>query len=257
MIVVVVVLVMVLMTIQPSYQLNVNAVPTNAISHKSRLRKGKFNLVNIVNNLNNLVNAVNTVNPINFVNFANLDKPYQLYQGDCLSILLQLPSNSVDAVITDPPYSSGGQSSAARALPPSKKYVQGGVKIIRPDFYGDNKDQRSYLYWCALWLSECFRIAKPGSPIAAFSDWRQLPITTDAIQAGGWVYRGVAVWDKTEGTRPQPGRFGNQCEYLCWGSKGEFPLRRHVPVVSGFHLQLVKPQDNLHMTGKPLELLEY
>src|SRR5438067_467561 len=110
---------------------------------------------------------------------------YHLYYGDCMRMLSTLPDDSVDAVITDPPYSSGGIHSSSRALMPSQKYVHSRTQRHYPDFYGDSKDQRAYLHWAALWLAECFRIAKPGSPICVFTDWRQLPITTDAVQAGG------------------------------------------------------------------------
>lgn len=37
---------------------------------------------------------------------------YTLYHGDCLEVLRTLPAESVDAVITDPPYSSGGRQQA-------------------------------------------------------------------------------------------------------------------------------------------------
>ncbi len=186
-----------------------------------------------------------------------MTKPtYKLYQGDCLKLLPNLPDDHVDAVITDPPYSSGGLSSGARSAMPSKKYVQDNSRLQYPDFFGDNKDQRSYLYWCALWLGECFRIAKPGSPICVFTDWRQLPVTTDALQAGGWTWRGTAIWDKTEAVRPQPGRFRNQCEYIVWGSKGDMPIDRKVKVLPGVFRVIVKPKEKYHMTGKPVELME-
>lgn len=185
-----------------------------------------------------------------------MTKPtYQLYQGDCLKILPTLVDESVDAIITDPPYSSGGLSSSARAAMPSKKYLQDNSKLNYPDFYGDNKDQRAYLHWSALWLGECFRIAKPGSPILVFTDWRQLPVTSDALQAAGWVWRGNLVWDKLN-ARPQPGRFRNQCEYLVWGSKGDMPMNRKVKVLPGVFRVIVKPKEKYHMTGKPLELME-
>lgn len=186
-----------------------------------------------------------------------MTKPtYQLYQGDCLKLLPTLPDESVDAVITDPPYSSGGLSSSARAAMPSKKYIQDNSRLQYPDFYGDNKDQRAYLHWCALWLGECFRVAKPGSPIVVFTDWRQWPVTTDAIQAGGWTLRGNVVWDKTEAVRPQLGRFRNQCEYALWGSKGDMPIDRKVKVLPGVFRVIVKPKEKYHMTGKPLDLME-
>lgn len=38
--------------------------------------------------------------------------------GDSLEYLRQLPSNSIDAVITDPPYCSGGRTASEKALPP-------------------------------------------------------------------------------------------------------------------------------------------
>lgn len=186
-----------------------------------------------------------------------MTKPnYKFYQGDCLKLLPKLPDESVDAVITDPPYSSGGLSSSARAAMPSKKYIQDNSKLQYPDFYGDNKDQRAYLHWCAMWLGECFRIAKPGSPIVVFTDWRQWPVTTDAIQAGGWTLRGNVVWDKTEAVRPQLGRFRNQCEYALWGSKGDMPTDRKVKVLPGVFRVIVKPKEKYHMTGKPLDLME-
>lgn len=184
-----------------------------------------------------------------------MTKPtYQLYQGDCLKLLPTLPDESIDAVITDPPYSSGGLSSGARAAMPSKKYTNN--RFLYPDFYGDNKDMRAFLHWCALWLGECFRIAKPGSPICVFTDWRQLPVTTDALQAGGWTWRGTAVWDKTEAVRPQPGRFRSQCEYIVWGSKGDMPINRKVKVLPGVFRVIVKAKEKYHMTGKPLQLME-
>jgi site-specific DNA-methyltransferase (adenine-specific) len=53
-----------------------------------------------------------------------------------------------------------------------------------------------------------------------FTDWRQLPTTTDALQCGGWVWRGLGVWDKTESARPNMGGLANQCEYIAWGTAG-------------------------------------
>lgn len=40
--------------------------------------------------------------------------PYELHQGDALTRLAAIPSNSIDAVITDPPYNSGGRTAQAR-----------------------------------------------------------------------------------------------------------------------------------------------
>ncbi|MCF5954059.1 site-specific DNA-methyltransferase [Xanthomonas perforans] len=176
----------------------------------------------------------------------------QLLQGDALNILPTLEANSFDALITDPPYASGGLTAAARARPPSTKYCRDGGHA---DFVGDERDQRSHLKWMHLWLSECARVLKDGAPVLLFTDWRQLPLTTDALQIAGFTWRGITVWDKTEGVRPQLGRFRNQAEYIVWGSKGNMPLDRRAPVLPGVVRTPVLKADKHHLTGKPTELM--
>jgi site-specific DNA-methyltransferase (adenine-specific) len=113
------------------------------------------------------------------------DSAVTLYRGNCLELLPALADQPVDAVITDPPYSSGGQYRGDRMQSTSAKYVQSGQVLQQGDFSGDNRDQRAYGHWCALWLAECLRVTKPGGVCCLFTDWRQLPTTTDALQAGG------------------------------------------------------------------------
>lgn len=180
---------------------------------------------------------------------------WELRQGDALALLQALPTGSVDAVITDPPYSSGGQFRGDRSQSTRAKYVITGTKLERPDFGGDNRDQRSFLAWCGVWLGECLRVAKPGAPICVFTDWRQLPITTDAVQAGGWIWRGIVPWSKTEAARPSLGRFRAQCEYVVWGSAGPLPASAEVGALPGFFERAIARSDKHHQTGKPTEIM--
>ncbi|WP_040268651.1 DNA-methyltransferase, partial [Xanthomonas citri] len=112
-----------------------------------------------------------------------------------------------------------------------------------------------HLKWMHLWLSECARVLKDGAPVLLFTDWRQLTLTTDALQIAGFTWRGITVWDKTEGVRPQLGRFRNQAEYIVWGSKGNMPLDRRAPVLPGVIRESVRKADKHHLTGKPTELM--
>jgi site-specific DNA-methyltransferase (adenine-specific) len=181
---------------------------------------------------------------------------WYLEQAECLDLMQELPPECIDALITDPPYCSGGRTSSERSAAPSKKYVQTGTKVSRPEFFGDNRDQRSWVAWCSLWLRQAFRLAKPGAPICVFIDWRQLPALTDALQVAGWDWRGIAVWDKTEGARPQIGRFRNQAEYVVWGSKGAMPAREEIGVLPGVFRHFLRQADKHHMTGKPTEVMQ-
>jgi len=179
----------------------------------------------------------------------------ELIHGDALTVLPTLPANSFDALITDPPYASGGTHAASRQQSPQVKYMQSNGPQLHADFVGDERDQRSHLAWMRLWLAECSRVLKEGAPVLLFTDWRQLPLTTDALQCAGFTWRGVAVWDKTEGVRPQLGRFRNQAEYVVWGSKGHMPLGRRAPVLPGVVREKVRKVDKHHMTGKPTDLM--
>jgi site-specific DNA-methyltransferase (adenine-specific) len=175
--------------------------------------------------------------------------------GEALAVLATLADGTVDAVITDPPYSSGGAYRSDRMAPAREKYQASSILAPRADFTGDNRDQRAYGYWCALWLSECLRVAKPGAPLVVFTDWRQLPTTTDAIQAGGWIWRGIVPWNKTEGARKQRGRFTSQCEFAVWGSSGPMPEERGVGCLPGFISAFPNPREKHHIAGKPIEVM--
>lgn len=185
-----------------------------------------------------------------------MPKPYSLHHGDALTVLRTLADASVDAVITDPPYCSGGQTMAERTRPTGAKYVNSGQVNCLPDFEGDFRDPRGFLAWASLWLAECHRVARPGGVLLSFIDWRMLPTLTDAVQVAGWVWQGIVVWDKTGGCRPQRGRFRSQAEYVVWASRG--PMRTHEhPVVLPGVLQ-VHPRAGAkhHQVGKPEPLME-
>ncbi len=173
-----------------------------------------------------------------------------IYRGDCLAVLPTV--DLVDAVLTDAPYSSGGLHQAERNAPTGVKYLGNEHRHLYSDFAGDNRDQRSFAHWSALWLGLARDRTRPGGVCGLFSDWRQLPVTTDALQAGGWIWRGVAVWDKTEAARPQRGRYRNQAEYLAWGSNGSMPATG--PVVPGVFRHRVE-RLKLHQAGKPPGML--
>ncbi len=190
------------------------------------------------------------------------DDPVRVVCGESLDLLRTLPDAAFDAVITDPPYSSGGMTRGDRTQSVSTKYVQtGSERFGSADFDGDNRDQRSFAYWCQLWLSECLRVTRPGGYILAFTDWRQLPTLTDAVQAGGWVWRGILSWDKGPGARAAaPHYFRHQCEYVVWGTRGPCPALENWPppgqgCYPGSYSHAVKQSDKFHVTGKPTALM--
>ena len=187
----------------------------------------------------------------------NATPNWEVLQGDSLLVLPTLKPNYYGALFTDPPYCSGGRTAGEKAKSPSDKYCSGGASGARPDFEGDSRDQRSYLAWSMLWMLQAYRLLKPQAIIGVFTDWRQLPVTTDALQAAGFTWYGTVVWDKTGSCRPAMDRYANQVEYLIWGAKGKLPRRRagDIGALPGVYHYPVKQSDKFHLTGKPTGLL--
>ncbi|GAA4442868.1 DNA-methyltransferase [Bremerella cremea] len=178
-----------------------------------------------------------------------------LYQGDCLAVLAELKrqDQQFDALISDPPYSSGGLHASSRKATTSSKYQSSDAKKKFPDFLGDNMDQRSYRAWAMLWLGAAIELLKPGGIVCLFTDWRQLPTMTDVLQGAGVLWHGVASWDKVN-ARPRLGGISQRCEFVVWGSKGK--LERKGPSLPGaLRHNLVPSARRVHCAEKPVELM--
>jgi len=175
----------------------------------------------------------------------------EIITGDVLSVLPTLAAGSVDMVLTDPPYNSGALWATNRKKPVEVKYHNtSGVT-----YGGDSRDQRAFTFWATMWLAECLRISASGAFLVSFIDWRQLPALTDAVQAAGWLWRGVAAWDKTPAVRPYApsGGVSHQCEYVVWATKGA-PSK--VPNISGV-VRSPTPRERVHRAQKPLPVLAH
>ncbi len=177
-----------------------------------------------------------------------------IYQADVFDLLPALAD--LDAIVTDPPYSSGGTYKGGRAGSINSKYVQSGTKADRPEFTGDNRDQRSYLLWSSWWLTKAFQATRDQGHLLVFTDWRQLPTITDAVQTAGWLWQGVQVWHKST-CRPRPNAFRADSEFIVWATKGpvdrEFEGAVYLPGV----LKCAPPSKRTHTTQKPVEVLEW
>jgi site-specific DNA-methyltransferase (adenine-specific) len=186
------------------------------------------------------------------------DERATLYGGDALAVLASLPDASVDAVITDPPYSSGGMLRGDRTQDVHTKYIRTDSESgnALEAFSGDTRDAHGYWFWCSIWLSELTRVVQPGGVCAVFTDWRQLAVTIGGIQSGGWVYRGVVPWYKPN-ARPTQSRWANACEYVVWGTNGPRALDHLGTYALPGFFQATAPTSaqREHITQKPLSVM--
>ncbi|HEY5265628.1 MAG TPA: site-specific DNA-methyltransferase [Acidimicrobiales bacterium] len=93
--------------------------------------------------------------------------PSGLYKGDCLEQLQKLPDNSVDSIVTDPPYELG--------------------------FMGRSWDSSGIAYNVELW-KECLRVLKPGGHALAFGGSRTYHRMAVAVEDAGFEIRESMMW---------------------------------------------------------------
>lgn len=168
-----------------------------------------------------------------------------VYCADCLDILPLL--QPADLVLSDPPYCSGGQFRGDRMKDVRTKYQNTGVIKKYLGFTGDNRDQRQFMAWMTIVLRSVNAVN--GGLIAMFIDWRQLAALWDVFGFAEIVTQGIAVWDKTEGVRPQLGRPRQQAEFIVWGSRGKRTVKG--ACCPGVWRENLCGSSRVHMTQKP------
>ncbi len=133
----------------------------------------------------------------------------RVFHGDCVDVLKQLPENSVDSIVTDPPYglefmgkdwdapwkksgdvidnpaSVGGFQDGAGGNPFSRSRIRYGR---------DNGAMIGFQLWATEWAVECLRVLKPGGHILAFGGsrtWHRLAV---AVEDAGFELRDSIAW---------------------------------------------------------------
>jgi site-specific DNA-methyltransferase (adenine-specific) len=171
-----------------------------------------------------------------------------LYHGDCLEVMAGLPDASVDTVLTDPPYSSGGRRENARSLRKSMLRETEDDDWIR----GDAMSTPGFVYLLRLCGIQWRRILRPGGHALTFIDWRMAPNLGAALETADLRQHPTIVWDKCK--IGMGAIFRNQHEFIVHMSAGNPtpPQRRDVPNV----IRVPSIRDGDHPTEKPQPLLE-
>jgi DNA modification methylase len=114
---------------------------------------------------------------------------FNLLLGDCLERLKELPDNSIDSIVTDPPYGLSKQPDMVEVL---KCWLAGeDYKHNSKGFMG--KEWDSFVPGPTIW-KECYRVLKPGGHMVAFFGTRTYDIGVLAIRLAGFEIRNQLAW---------------------------------------------------------------
>ena len=91
----------------------------------------------------------------------------QIINGDCVEVMSKLPENSIDLLVTSPPYSVN----------------------IKYDVYNDNTTMSEYIDFSKKWLYQAFRVLKDDGRICV-----NVPYEVNLKERGGRVFMVAEVW---------------------------------------------------------------
>lgn len=121
---------------------------------------------------------------------------HELHHGDCLAILRTLADNSVDSIVTDPPYGlttnkKGGTGAASVNLESPYGRARIGTGNGPGGFMGLKWD--SDVPPVEVW-AECLRVLKPGGHLLAFAGTRTQHRMAVRIEDAGFEIRDMIAW---------------------------------------------------------------
>lgn len=182
----------------------------------------------------------------------------QIIHGDCLEVMRQVPSDSIDVTFADPPFNL------------KKKY----------NTYDDHRDEDAYLDWCREWLFEMVRITKPSGSIFVHNIPRWLTYYAGFLNEFA-TFRHWIAWDAPTapmGKTLQPSHYGilfyaknpkenkfyeiryphkrcRKCGYLLkdYGGKKKI-LHPFGPLVSDTWSDIHRIRHNKHRDAHPCQL---
>jgi site-specific DNA-methyltransferase (adenine-specific) len=120
---------------------------------------------------------------------------YKIYNEDCFEILKKLSDNSIDFILTDPPYFIDGlddnwESNKVKNSQKKAKVIGGmpvGMKF-------DIKQSKDFYKFSEKIFKEYFRILKPGGFVVSFSQARLYHSQAMAAEENGFEIRDMLGW---------------------------------------------------------------
>lgn len=175
---------------------------------------------------------------------TQLDKIYNL---DCLSGIKEIPDQSIDCVLTDPPYGINFNSNHRKhsTLKSTNGILNDGV---------DNTDFLQQIIY------ELDRVLKPNSHVYWFTRWDRIPLQMPLLQKYFKVKNSL-IWKKNNWSMGDlTGAYAGQYESILFCQKGRRKLNevdgksRHSDILE---FNRVPGNALIHSHQKPLDLIEF
>ena len=122
----------------------------------------------------------------------------KIHLGECLKLIKELPDNSIDAVITDPPYFLDGLCNKWDKKKIDKKGSSSMVGNLPKGMKFDREQSIHFRKFYNVLSKEIFRVLKPGGAFLSFSSPRLYHSMAVAIEDAGFEIRDMIGWVYTQ-----------------------------------------------------------
>ncbi len=167
----------------------------------------------------------------------------KLMYGDCLERMKEIPDNSIDCVITDPPYPviSGGKTSTANTFYKNGDWNNDG-KIFKEnnfnftveflDLIYAKMSEQSHIYW--------------------FTNFLNLNNFLSLFSESKFYMHNLLIWEKGKVVNRW---YLKNCEYIIFAKKGKAKSINNKGSTTVHKFDL--PKNKIHPTEKPISLLGF
>lgn len=172
---------------------------------------------------------------------------FELYNDDCMNVLHNIENESIDLIVTDPPYkvTARGNAGTSGGMLVSKQAMKGKI------FEHNNID-------CDVYASEFYRVLKDGSHCYVMTNHVNLIHMLNVFTDCGFHFIKSLIWDK--GNKIMGQYYMSQYEYILFFRKGKGKKINHCGTSDILSVPNKKTKGidgkNIHDTEKPVELMK-
>lgn len=174
---------------------------------------------------------------------------YKLYNNDCVKLMGKMKSESIDLIITDPPYKT-----TKRGI--SKKTTTGG--LVRSELGKQGKIFKHNDIKPQEYIAELYRVLKEGSHCYIMTNHVNLQEILNTATECGFHFIKSLIWDK--GNKIMGQCYMSQFEYILFFRKGKHKKINNCGTSDILSIPNKKTKDengkNLHDVEKPVNLMK-
>ena len=176
----------------------------------------------------------------------------KIINGDALDVMKSLDAGCVDALVSDPPYCSGGFTET------QKRQAKGqGLRseTLRDAgwFEGDSMTSAGLSFLLRSIAFETIRLLKGGGSMLFFTDWRMVPHLVPSIESAGLRYQNLVIWAKPFAGLGRGFRAQHEVIMHFTAGKADFHDASMGNVIES---RRIGSEEREHQTQKPVPLLQ-